>query len=405
MRYKRPNRIFYRFAQFVAWIFSTFIFRRRLLRNELKNRKGPFVVIANHQAALDFVNLIGSIGHPLSFVISNSFYNTLPIKWYLKHMGLIPKQQFQTTAKDLKVMKAVIDAGEGLVIYPAGLMCEDGLSTPIPTATYKFLKWLNTDVYVARSTGTYFVMPKWGKGMRAGRTDLDIFRLFSKEEIANLTEEQIKEKTDAALLFDAYREQEQKRIRYQNGDNIEGLENVLYKCPHCGTEFSIQVTEKNAIYCDECGFRQRSDKMGFLHHDGVVGTEVRYVSDWSRYIYNTIKEDILKDRQTVLSSPISIKTIDYTACKFIPAGTGTLTLSPNAIHLKGEVYGKPIDRTIAISNIPCLPFSPGKYLEVQDGKEIYRCLPENGKLVMKFINMLKIFYEIEHTAKAQKTTV
>ncbi len=408
MRYIRPNLIFYKIAQFVAWFVAKLVFRRQILRNELKGKKGPFVVIANHQAALDFVNLIGSVNRPMSFVISNSFYNTLPIKWYLKHMGLIPKQQFQTTAKDLKVMKSVIDAGEGLVIYPAGLMCEDGLSTPIPTATYKFLKWMNADVYVARSTGTYFVMPKWGKGMRAGRTYLDVFRLFSKEEIANLNEDQIKEKTDAALLFDAYREQEQKQISYKKGDNIEGLENVLYRCPHCNTEFSIRTTERNVIYCDSCGFRQRSNKMGFLHHDGSVGEEIRYVSDWSRYIYNQLKDDILKGEQTVLSSPVSIKTIDYKACKFKPAGTGTLTLSANGIYLKGELCGKPIDRTISISNIPCLPFSPGKYLEIQDGKEIYRCLPEDGKLVMKFINMIKIFYEIEHTAaqtESQEATV
>ena len=78
-------------------------------------------------------------------------------------MGVIPKQQFQTTVTDMKNMKAVVEAGQPLVIYPAGLMCEDGLSTPVPKATYKFLKWMNVDVYMARTEGSYFVMPKWSK--------------------------------------------------------------------------------------------------------------------------------------------------------------------------------------------------------------------------------------------------
>ena len=39
------------------------------------------------------------------------------------------------------------------------------------------------------------------------------------------------------------------------------------------------------------------------------------------------------------------------------------------------------------------PFSPGKHFEIQDGQMIYRCVLEDGKMVMKFINMLKIFYE------------
>ena len=36
----------------------------------------------------------------------------------------------------------------------------------------------------------------------------------------------------------------------------------------------------------------------------------------------------------------------------------------------------------------------GKNMEVQHGEVIYRCYPGDGKLVMKFINMIKIFYEL-----------
>ena len=143
MKYKKPNLLCYRIAQIAAWLVATFIFRRKFQRNEIKGKKGPFVVIANHQAALDFVNLIGATSRPMSFVISNSFFNTLPIRGFMEKMGVIPKQQFQTTVRDMKRMKTVIDRGEPIVIYPAGLMCEDGLTTPIPAATYKFLKWLD----------------------------------------------------------------------------------------------------------------------------------------------------------------------------------------------------------------------------------------------------------------------
>ena len=47
-----------------------------------------------------------------------------------------------------------------------------------------------------------------------------------------------------------------------------------------------------------------------------------------------------------------------------------------------------------IAGIPTLPFKPGKYLEVQHGSDIYRCVLSDGRLVMKFINMLKIFHEL-----------
>jgi len=186
--YKKPNLFFYRLAQVASNIVAKLIFKRSFLRNELKGKKGPYIVIANHEAALDFVNLIGATSQRMSFVISNSFYNTLPIKKIFDKIGVIPKQQFQTSVRDLKMMKAVIDAGQPLVIYPAGLMCEDGLSTPIPSATYKFLKMMKTDIYVARTTGTYFVTPKWAKGIRPGRTYMDIYKLFSKEELKELVD-------------------------------------------------------------------------------------------------------------------------------------------------------------------------------------------------------------------------
>ncbi|MBQ9858913.1 MAG: 1-acyl-sn-glycerol-3-phosphate acyltransferase, partial [Oscillospiraceae bacterium] len=256
MNYNKPKLLFYRTAQAVSWLVSKVMFKSKVLRNEIKGVDGPFVVIANHEAQLDFVNLIGLNKRPMTFVISNSFYSTLPIKGFLDNMGVIPKQQFQTSIKDMKLMKAVIDAGQPLVIYPVGLMCEDGLSTPIPAATYKFLKWLKADIYVARTKGTYFAMPKWTKGIRRGRTYMDIYKLFTKEELAEAEISEIREKTENAILFDAYREQEELRVKYARNSDIRGLEHVLYMCPHCKAEFTVVSKDTNKLCCTSCGFEQ-----------------------------------------------------------------------------------------------------------------------------------------------------
>ena len=395
MAYQKPNKLYYRITQAAAWVVSTLMFKRRFLRNEIKRANGPFVVIANHQASLDFVNLIGATARPMTFVISNSFYNTLPIKGIMNKIGVIPKQQFQTTLKDMKAIKAVVDSGQPVVIYPAGLMCEDGLSTPIPEATYKFLKWLNVDVYMARTQGSYFVMPKWTGGMRAGRTTMDIYRLFSREELAAADLETVKQKTDEALLFDAYREQEMAMVKYQNNHNIVGLENVLYQCPHCKAEFTMQAEGESVIACAACGFRQESDAYGFLHKRGE-GAEVRYVSDWSQWIHRKLKEKLKAGKETVLSTKAAIHMIDYAKNKFVPVGSGTVTLSPTGFLIEGEIAGEATTLTVPTVNVPCLPFSPGKYFEIQHGSVIYRCLPEDGRLVMKFIRMIKIFHELNN---------
>ena len=393
MNYKKPSLFHYRIAQAVCCLVSMLIFRCRTLRNEIKGIKGPFVVIANHQCALDFVNLIGKTSQPMNFVISRSFYSTLPIKGYLQKMGVIPKQQFQTTVSDMKRMKSVIDNDGRLVIYPAGLMCEDGLSTPIPTATYKFLKWLKVDVYVARSYGSYFVMPKWTGGIRPGRTYIDIYKLLSKEELEEISIDELRRRTDDALLFDAYREQEDMMVKYANSTNLSGIENVLYICPNCGAEHTMTVENDSRLRCTACGYAQTADEYGFLHNAGP-GEEIRYISNWSRRIYAQEKQFLRDHPEFSLSSRVRIRMVDEKKNKFMDAGEGILTLSSEGFHLLGTIHDTEVDLNIPTCAIPALPFSPGKHLEIQDGSAIYRCLPEDGRLVMKFINMIKINYAL-----------
>lgn len=392
MHYQKPNRFLYGITQAVAWLAAKLVFRRKFLRNEIKGKKGPFVVIANHQCALDFVNLIGATRRPMTFVISNSFFNTLPIRGFMRKLGVIPKQQFQTNARDLKKMKAVIDKGEAFVIYPAGLMCEDGLSTPIPAATYKFLKWLKADVYVAKVQGSYFVMPKWAKGIRPGRTYMDIYQLFSKEELADMDLAEVQKRTDEAMLFDAYREQEQLRATYKKCDDLQGMEHVLYMCPHCGAEFTIGV-EGNRIACSACGFAHESDRYGLLHQVGNVGREIPYISDWSRLIYSRMARQLEEEGLPTLENHVSIRMIDMKKKKFLPVGEGELTLSQERFRLQGVANGEPLDIAVDAGTFPSLPFSPGKYLEFQHGEKIYRCMLSDGRLVMKYINMIKVLYE------------
>ena len=395
MAYRKPSLFHYRMAQGVCNVVATCLFRRRILRNEIRDAQGPYVVIANHQAALDFVNLIGATRRPMSFVISKSFFSTLPIRGWMEKMGVLPKQQFQTTVSDMKRMRSVIEAGQPLVIYPAGLMCEDGLSTPIPAATYRFLQWLGADVYVARTTGSYFVMPKWKGGIHPGRTDMDIYRLFTKEQLADLTEDEIKETVEQHLLFDAYREQEETRVKYRGTRHIEGLENVLYLCPHCGQEFVTQVSG-DTIRCTACGYEQVGDEYGFLHNRKGLGEEIRYVSDWSRLIYQRLRERVVSGHEQGMSAPVTIKMIDPVKNAFVPVGEGVLDLNADRFSIVGTVNGESVDVSVSTTNIPTLPFSPGKHLEVQDGATIYRCAPHNGRLVMKFINLVKIFYELKN---------
>ena len=63
--------------------------------------------------------------------------------------------------------------------------------------------------------------------------------------------------------------------------------------------------------------------------------------------------------------------------------------------MRGKIQNEETDLQVPIMSIPALPFSPGKYLEVQHGETIYRCAFKDGRPVMKFINMIKCLYQME----------
>lgn len=400
MRYRKPNLIVYRLAQGISWLAATLVFRRKVGCNDIRDAEGPFVVIANHQCALDFVNLIGLTRRPMTFVLSKSFFSTLPIQGMLKKLGVIPKQQFQTTVSDMKKMKAVVENGQPLVIYPAGLMCEDGLSTPVPKATYKFLKWMNVDVYMARTQGSYFVMPKWSGKLRPGRTKMDVTLLFTKEELATLSLEEIQKRTDRVLLYDAYREQQEDPQHYAGCEDIRGLENVLYLCPCCGAEFTMAVEGKSVIRCRNCGFSQEADKLGFFHCADRE-KEIRSVSDWSKRIAQQVHHGIEAEPNMELKAQAQFQMVDEKKHKMVTVGQGELLLKRGSITLSGVLRGEPVALEVSILGVPSLPFSPGKHLEVQHGEDIYRCVLQDGSRVMKFVNHIKCYYQLEQERLAE----
>ena len=393
------NNTIYGVVRFVSSIAAKVIFKRKYVRNELKGKKGPIVLLGNHEAALDYTTVIGATKEHITFVISDSFYNTLPIKNIMHKVGVIPKQQFQTTLREIAAMHNTVKKDGILMFYPAGLMTENGLPTPVPAATYKFLRKLDSDIYIAKISGSYFCTPKWSSKMRRGRTYLDVYKLIDKAELKDMSSEQIQSKVEEALFFDAYREQEDNMVKYKGGDNIEGLENVLYICPNCKEEFSLEVKNKNTIFCSKCGFAHTSDAYGFLHNTGSVGEEIRYVSDWSRFVSSQIKADIESGKLTSLHDHATVQTIDYDKKKYVDVGHADITLTPDKFIIDGVIKGEVQRLEVPTATFASLPFKPGKRIEIQNGKTSYRCVLDNGRLATKFVDMVKIYYQKNTAAK------
>ena len=389
--YKKPNPFVYKIFLWGSKLYSWYKLGLKIERNEVKGKKGAYVVIANHASAIDFMPACTAIKRRVHFVISQSFYQSNPIQPLLNGVKVIPKNQFQTSVVHMRKMKAVLDNDMPLVFYPAGLMSENGVNTPIPASTGKSLKWFAKDVYVCKIKGTYLSHPKWSSIHRKGKTSLNIYKLFDAKDLENMTNEEVQEVVEQHLKFDEYADQKINGVKFKNGDNLEGLENVIFKCPHCHNEFSF-MTKGNVMTCSNCGYSVKSNEYSLLEQNCDIPLYYDTISAWSLAIENSIKTEVLSDGYT-LSSDVKIEMINEKNRHFEPAGEGHLTLNKDEFILTANINGESVTKTFQTKLFPTTPFKPGVHFELQDAENIYRVKLADGQKVIKWIIALKIYFK------------
>lgn len=393
--YRHPNRFVFATAKLISKILCKFYYNVKVVRNELKGKSGRCVIIANHESVIDVLPAYTVVPPKTHFVVSKAMMQSMQIAPLMEMCGAIGKNQFQTSALDMRRMKSVLDHDEPLMLYPAGLMTESGTSTPIPSATAKVLKWFKADIYVARVNGTYLTNPKWAKVKRRGEITIELYKLASCDEFAALSDEDAAKLVDEHLSFDAYRHNEEKKVYYKNGDNVEGLEHVLYKCPICEKEFCISAVGKNKLVCRSCGYTVKSDNYGILSLLGGGDPKFKYPSDWHAYIEESVYDFVKTHPNFIYEMNAEIHTINEKKHRYEKIGYGKVSFDFEKFELNGMFNGKPITEVIPTSAFPILPFRPGVYFEIQHGEKIYRVIPDNPEIVMKWIFTLKATFRLK----------
>lgn len=398
--YKKPSKfwygIFYVICKFISW----FGFNLKIEKNEIKDKKGPYLLLANHESVIDFINLCAASKHRHHFVMSNSFYQSMGriITPIISQVRAIPKQQFQTSFTDLKQMRRVINNNMPLVLYPAGLMSENGNSTPIPKGTAKAVKWFNVDVYVAITQGSYLTKPKWGKKYRRGKIKMSITKLLDIEQINQMTEEEISTLLSNTLDFDSYENQEKNMIVHKGSENIKGLENVLYICPKCKQEFTMIYKDKK-IRCSNCDNAASADKYGFLIQEKEGDVIYKHPSKWAKFIEQSIYDQIKNTDNYTLNCHGKLQMVNYKKHRFDYVGEASVTLNCDEFIMNATINGQEVEKHIPHHEMFLLPFTPGKCFELQDGNDIYRIVLDDGRVACKWMHTLKMFYKIRHEKK------
>lgn len=303
-----------------------------------KKRKEPFFLISNHASQNDPLYVAMNIKYYPYPVASNILYTNPIMKFGLnKIVKSIPKRKGQSDIQTIRLILNAFNKDErGIMVFPEGNSSFFGEQTPtdyMPTA--KIVKKINHDLIMAKIDGGFFASPRWGKKRRRPEFHIHYYQLFSKEEIAHMSLDDLASSIEDAIKYNDYEWNKENEIKYLSNHKAKGLDYYIYACPKCHDIQTI-YTKHNDIYCKTCGKIAHINDYHFI--EGVKSFD--NLIDWDKMQ----KLDLIK--QPLSRSYISygdLVLLDFVKNKRIKLGHVKAVINDKQLILSNKSIQKPFN--------------------------------------------------------------
>lgn len=258
-----------------------------------------FLLIANHNETLDPAYEMVSLMRYVRYVSSDHVVRAGFKGWFFNYFGTpIIKYRSRPGRELTEAILSTLRAGVSVGIHAEGGMSYNGESRYISPNTAKLIKDAGCAVITYRSTGGYLRSPRWKRHHRKGPLLGEVVREYGREEIQNMSQEEVYEAICRDLHVNAYEQQRRVPKEYTGDALAECCEIVLYRCPVC-KQIGTMHSKGDILSC-ECGYSVRMRTDGFFHSCGpeVVFDNIR---DWEHWQRKSVREylESFKDRSEV----------------------------------------------------------------------------------------------------------
>jgi 1-acyl-sn-glycerol-3-phosphate acyltransferase len=382
---KRPNPLLYLplggLLKVFAWA------KGQRLKKETRLRL-PAIVLSNHTSFYDFVYSTAAV-YPkrITYLAADKlFYN--PVNRVLLHLArAIPKSLFESDPAAIRAAFRILKQGGLIGIYPEGQISGIGRTLEIPFQIAKFVKKAGVRVYVCKTQGAYFTNPPWTTKTFPGKVESRLFSLLDETTLSHMTEPEIYETITSALSFDSATWARNHSGMYHMKD-VANLENLLYRCPHCG--FEGLKANGETLLCPNCQTGYAGFSEGLMNG---VSFETRYLAQEA-----AVKREIEADPNWELSGDVLLQS--YRDNRLVDVGKGTLSLSRLQYRYRGTIDGEAVDKRFNPGIVPTLPADIGKNVQIYESKQIYQfAFVKDLYLSTKFVHAGELIYRMIKTAE------
>ncbi len=362
----------------------------------------PCLVIMNHSSFVDLeiaANLLWK--KPFSIVCtSDAFVGLYPV---LRLLGCIPTKKFVSTPTLIADMKYTLKTNKSNVLmYPEASYSFDGTATPLPKKLGLLLKRLDVPVCMITAKGAFLRQPLYNcLKLRKVPISAKMECILSREEIKEMSVDELDKRLDDAFSFDHFRTQREEKTKISEPFRADGLERILYKCPHCRTENAIKG-EGVTVKCNNCGAEYELTVYGELKCINNL-PKFDHIPDWYAWERTEVKAELLSGSYYFDEKVKILCLVDYKAIYDI--GKGRLTHSSDGFRLTG-CDGK-LEFTLPPTACYGLYadyhwYEIGDVICIGNSERLYYCLPENKVSVAKVRLATEELYKIKREEKKNR---
>ena len=347
-------------------------------------KKEPCLILMNHSSFID-LEIASHIFFPKRYGIvttSDSFVGPI-MRWLMPLLGCIPTQKFVSDVSLIRDIQYMLkEKKTSVLMYPEASYSFDGTATPLPRKMGILLKKLGVPVVTVITQGAFARQPLYnGLKKRKVKVHADVTCLFTAEDLKAMSVAELDKKLDEAFGFDNFRWQQENKVVIDEPFRADGLNRILYKCPHCNAEGKTEGKGTKLI-CRNCGAEYELTELGYLQADNAIFT---HVPDWYRWEREEVRKELEAGTYKLDVDVDIAMMVNYNAIYMV--GQGHLTHTVDGFHLTGcdgkleytqgplscyslysDYYWYEIDDMICIGNHDAL----------------YYCFPKNcGEVVAK----------------------
>ena len=360
--------------------------------------------LMNHSSFID-LKIAATVLYPRPFNIVCTSDGFVGKKGLMRNLGCIPTKKFildTTLVRDMRY--AIEKLHDSILLYPEASYSFDGTATPLPASMGKLLKMLKVPVVMIKTSGAFLRDPLYNMlQLRKVKVSAEMSYVLSPEEIQANSVAELNDILASLFTFDGFREQQEQHIHIDEAFRADGLNRVLYKCPHCQTEGYMEGKGIH-LRCKSCGKVWQLDEYGALRAEtGDVYFD--HIPDWFAWERTCVRRELEEGRYR-LDLPVKISMLVDMNCLY-NVGEGRLIHTVEGFHLTG-CDGKLDYRHSSASSYSLYSdyycYEIGDMICIGDNNTLYYCFPKTeGDVVTKARLAAEELFKMKQSEREDKT--